>query len=201
MGRRELSAGIWLALFGLGGTLIGTRTQLPDNNPYVPAMVIVGWLCVAVSAIGLAALFLTAQTDAEEPRLRARRQCLYKPDMSFRDASIYVGADSHWAALAAGKNTIRAATLEEIENELLDKFSSGRVTVWARLKANSKEFQVDRSAWAGANIQLAHGRAFLPTLGVTLCEMRTSTVEFGNAWPPRSGRKIPTPDQLPYYSD
>lgn len=199
MGRRDLSAGVLLALLGLGGTLVVTRTQLPDTSPYVPVMVIAGWACIAVAIVGLAVLFATAQRPTDKPRLKAARKCLHKPDMGFRDVAIYVGADSHWAALVRRKNPTQPTTFEEVEAELLDKFSSGRVTVWARLKANSKEFQVDRGAWAGASIQLAHGRAFLPTLGVTLCDMRTSTVEVGNAWPARSERKIPTPDQLPYY--
>ena len=188
-----------LALLGLGGTLVVTRTQLPDTSPYVPVMVIAGWACIAVAIVGLAVLFATAQRPADKPRLKAARKCLYKPDMSFFDVSIYVGVDSHWAALAGRKSADKLPSFEEVEAELLEKFSSGRVTVWARLKADSREFQVDRGAWAGANIQLAHGRAFLPSLGVTVCQMRASTVEVGNAWPARTGRSTPTPDQLPYY--
>lgn len=185
MGRRELSAGVLLALLGLGGTLVVTRTQLADTNPYVPVMVIAGWGSIALSFVGLVALYLTAGNRGGRSRLRATVKRPFKPDMTMRDLVLYVGAGSCWGAAIAKTNATKAANLGQIEAQIVEMISTGRVAVWGREKPGGSEVQIDHLALAGAQIQMAHDRVFLPARAVNIYEVRVSRTEAEHAWPPR----------------
>lgn len=185
MGRRDLSAGVLLALLGLGGTLVATRTQLPDNNPYVLAVLIVGWLCIVVSAIGLIVLFAAPNKDEGKPRLWSADKRPFKPDMGLDDLVMYVGTGSHWAKMISQTNPTRGANLDQIEAQIVAKLASGQVCGWARSRPNGPERQVDNKAWEGASIHLARGHAFLPVVARNLYSLRVSKAEVEQAWPPR----------------
>ena len=99
----------------------------------------------------------------------------WQPDVPLWEAIQYIIEESRWPT--------RELNLSEFKSVLRGALHQGEVTAWGREHPDTREFQISRAAWAGAEINIPENYAFLKARSMAVHSVRLAWGQVKATWP------------------
>ena len=141
----------------------------------IVALMVGGRPAKGQSHVGLATL--AASETARLPAFASSNHSKWTPDFTFKEALVYLGTKSLWAARMH-------RTVDETRDTLIDALRNGKLTAWGKEHPqDAVAHQIGQAFWIRATVTLETNYAFSENRSAGVYEVQFSEGELKMVWP------------------